>query len=1279
MLVRHDVRFDAYGAFAQDVALPQGEEDVTGTYRCRLVVDESGKRVQATQLIRCQVFRRDAFEASLRVEAEPVAPRSYRVELQATDYNGTPVAGGRAKVSFRSNVRPLDEAGQDPEGLRRETFTTRSSCLYHWERDLVLDAEGKANLSGHLDAYDNISWLEVNASIANDREEYVRLTERNIPLNPADFFMVVSGKRLYLRDARSPGNDEQHSILPREQKVQVIICAREQRRHRLPSGISYEVEEECELARHELTVPADCVQGTDLHALVQPFTAEKPHRAFRLIITGQDAAGRRIRMETPYYPQEWEREQRLLEPRGRSVCMTLGKPFEEDATLRAYISSQGRLRHTLVEARGGESSVLIPLQEEEYGQVSVTLVRCRRDAWGNCSDWSGIDATCRLPRPDKELTLTFTLPQGARPGQRVPLSGRVTDAEGRPARAAVTLFAVDAGMVSVHSYSLPELGTQFYLGRAPRFSLSRNRGSNAPCQPRFIPLPNVWSTAGADWGSASSPAAAHHRSVWPASLQTAALLSGPGCLSRMRMADILRVAQPDFRWAELIGKTSMVDDDESSTVFYSAAPAPVVPVKAARRVVGTGYAPGNEAGASGVVLSAEAEEEGECPAGYRARALARVDSLWDDELPNAARRPQPRLRTNFEPVALWLASLETAEDGSFCTDCTLPDTLTTYKVYAVALGAAGDSFGQATGEFLVNQELMLTAGTPFFMSCGDKMKLPLTITNNRETPGTWEVSLEGAGDVAPQRVELAGRGTATLFFEVEAREEGEHRLRWTARSAETADAVEGSFPVRYPAPLLREVHRLVLADGAAATQTATLLAPEVAQSTRGSLVLEYSTSPLIHLAGSIDFLLNYPYGCTEQRSSALMPWLFYKQLSPFCPHMAQTPADKVQELVERHIGLILARQQKDGGLSYWLTPRGECAESCPWASAYAGLVLTIAREQGFAVDAAALEKLQHYLNRQEWNKNDHLTQYAAARTCGRSGDINRILVRALRRELEAAEECGFRSMTADLEFIAGLRSNPGERHDALLRWLRSKGHDYRHHSSWRGGWTLIALSEYLRLEPPPATNASLRLNADALPVDNKPGRVSLKAGNGATLASLAPEIASAGSTVYVNLSVRAQPQQTEYPGVTEKGLQVTRLYETRGEDGLWKPATEFCVGDVVRVTLTCAKIADQLEYFVLEDYLPSNMEAINPDVPGQAAGLENGGRGNWSRWFDHREYLSDRVRGFCTRWWGRDVVNMSYYARVKRAGECTAPPAEAQLMYEPQTYGLSPNLRVRSK
>lgn len=68
----------------------------------------------------------------------------------------------------------------------------------------------------------------------------------------------------------------------------------------------------------------------------------------------------------------------------------------------------------------------------------------------------------------------------------------------------------------------------------------------------------------------------------------------------------------------------------------------------------------------------------------------------------------------------------------------------------------------------------------------------------------------------------------------------------------------------------------------------------------------------------------------------------------------------------------------------------------------------------------------------------------------------------------------------------------------------------------------------------------------------------------------------------------------------------------------------FVVGDVIGVSIVCTSREEREQnYLALEDYLPACMEAINPAIPNQSAGLQ--------ALFDHREYHADRVRGFCTR------------------------------------------------
>ncbi len=1283
-----ELAIDAFGAFAADVSLPAGEEDVTGRYRCRVQVEENGKSVEEQLALPCEVFRRDAFRVKMDLDVDPVAPRQYKVTLQATDYNGSPLAGGKVELELSSTAPLRDEAGNKPEGLKESERYGFSSEL---EQELVLDAEGRASVSGCFGRYEEREILNATASVSNDREEYMQVPRQYATFSPADVEMGVNeNKRLVLWHARRVG--EEGRVLDREQVVELTVFGREEKRHELPCGIWYEEKVESELGRHRIVVPANCREGVEL----RPWVELRPDEWRKLTFCARDPQGRLVREQYEHHGYRVERLSRLsLEPEGGQVRLSCHEAFPISGKLHAFIGSQSKCRHALVEVPAGAKEALIPLTEAEYGVVSVTLVGCEKDAWGTCTKWNTVSASCERPRPDKALAVEFSLPAGARPGDTVTLSGKVLGADGKPVKAAVTLFAVDAGMMSVRYYELPELAMRFYRGMAHGFSLAEQE--LRPCELHCLTLPNVWTSESVSWYEEQREA--RSRSLIPAGMMVGSWGRHElGGLFRSGMSDAVRFARSGFRWGDLL--------DWGAQMQCEAAPAamPVTVQKAAKsygtraskeRAITNGLFAGGLRSGSGALMEDSLEdcmkgcmedcmEEGEALSAYSSGSL-------DDEGDEgggmglsyrahalAEQAPLPRLRSNFEPVALWLASLETAEDGSFTAECRLPDTLTTYKVYALALGADGGSFGRAESEFVVNQELMLTAGTPFFMSCGDKLLLPLTVTNNRQQAGEWEVTLEGAGQTQSQRIQLEGRRSGTLYFEVTAGEEGECVLRWTARSADGADAVEGKFPVRYPAPLLKEAHRLVLTEGAEAVQTAALLAEEVASATRGELELSYSTSPLIHLSGSVDFLLAYPYGCTEQRSSALLPWIYYEHLAPFCPQMAMSSAEEARKFVNTTIEQLLARQQEDGGLSYWAAGRDERSSSCAWASAYAALVFTLAEEQGFEVPGDAMKKLRDYLGRHNWHQHGYLTQYAVARACGRSGEVNRILVRALKKELEDAGQYSFERNTVDLEFMATCRSKPGERHEALLSWLRSKGRDYRHRTSWSGGWTLIALAEYLRLEPKAAGAGSLWVNGQEQAAAGKPGYLRFKPAAGQSLRELAPELRGGQGSCYVCLRVKAQPEQTEYPGVTEKGLQVTRVYEVQDEKGQWREAREFAVGDIVRVTLTCAKIADELEYFVLEDYLPACMEAINPNVPSQAVGLEDGGWGVWSRWFDHKEYLADRVRGFCTRWCGRDLVNMSYYARVKRAGESTAAPASAQLMYEPQTYGLSPNARLRA-
>ena len=1158
MLEKRKVSLGEFGAFEMSFSLPEGEDDVTGYYALQV---ESGKfRQRGT--VNCQVFRRDAFKVNMELELEPVAPSHYTVRVAAQDYSGVPLAGAACSLNIGGQSRTLE-----------------------------LDAAGKAEITGEVtEEMRKAHGLFVRGSVSNDREEYVQVPPVHKPIYPADFYMAVQGGRLQLMDSHGSG------VLKREQVVELKLVRTARDPEVGANGLGTMQSREQVLWSGSLTVPADCQTGQEMPLeLLQKYSGAEAWK-----LSGRDAAGRETTLSCPIWRFQPDSPDPGLQVEHKDGELVLQADLPRAVKSHLFIGCGQKLRHQVLPVVAGPQTLRVPLQPGEEGNVCATLVLPGRSA-----DEAPIviSEQCYVPVARYHLGVELQLPQQVcRPAETVSLSGQVL-ADGKPAEAEVTLYAVDAGMLSVGRYTIPDPESYFCRGgAAPGFSL-------------------------------------HYSYARP----------------RRGKAEIHLTPMPGFWQGDIVGEGCNLYRDEPPSVIVSAAGAPVQGryyKRAARKnaLMAVDREMSEEVGFGGNL--------GACGGGLGAPAAMVAGA-------GAEQAALPRLRTDFAPVALWKGALRTDAEGWFSAQVTLPDTLTTYRVFAVALDKSGKRFGSASGEFTVAQPVMLTPGTPLFMSLGDTLRLPLSIVNNTDEPGTWRVTLEGAD--APQEITLAARQSATLYFDFTATAEGGQKLRWMAQGKPGSDAVQGEFTVRFPAPVLKEVHRLALSPGSAAVALGSLMGSEVAAASRGQMQLVASANPLLHLAGAADFLLAYPYGCTEQRASALIPWLLYQHLAPFCPLMAQTPAEEVKETVEEMVREILSRQCQDGGLSYW----GGRRESCLWASAHAAYVLKLAQEQGYNVPQEQLDELIHYLSKADDEKLSVLARFCIARVRGRSG--------AMMDALREAPLPGSwaRETRASMQFMLAMLENPAGADAAFRKWMRTAGRDYRHGSTQTHAWSLLALAEYIKLCQKAGGEAVLVLHDGAeLQLGMGATEVPLPWQPGQEMKALPTTLAAKQGTVYATLSLRALPRTSDYPGVTERGLQVTRLYETKGADGIWRPATCFKVGDVVRVTLTCAKVAPELKYLVLEDYLPACMEAINPAVPEQAAGLESL---EWSYWFDHREYLADRVRGFCTRWEGRDLLNMRYYARVKRAGTSTAPPAQAQLMYEPQVYGLSPNARITSE
>jgi len=157
---------------------------------------------------------------------------------------------------------------------------------------------------------------------------------------------------------------------------------------------------------------------------------------------------------------------------------------------------------------------------------------------------------------------------------------------------------------------------------------------------------------------------------------------------------------------------------------------------------------------------------------------------------------------------------------------------------------------------------------------------------------------------------------------------------------------------------------------------------------------------------------------------------------------------------------------------------------------------------------------------------------------------------------------------------------------------------------------------------------------------------------------------------------------------SEQGFSVTRTYEavkdnrdvSRDADGTW----HIKAGAEVRVRLQM--VANSRRYHVaLVDPLPAGLEPLNPalavtgSLPKDPLKAQPTGRGRYwwwfSTWFQHQNLRDERVEAFTTLLW-EGVHPYTYVARATTPGVFVVPPAKAEEMYHPETFGRSGSDRV---
>lgn len=169
--------------------------------------------------------------------------------------------------------------------------------------------------------------------------------------------------------------------------------------------------------------------------------------------------------------------------------------------------------------------------------------------------------------------------------------------------------------------------------------------------------------------------------------------------------------------------------------------------------------------------------------------------------------------------------------------------------------------------------------------------------------------------------------------------------------------------------------------------------------------------------------------------------------------------------------------------------------------------------------------------------------------------------------------------------------------------------------------------------------------------------------------------------LYYRLGLRYAPQDLSLDPA-DHGFAVERVYEAvddpadvrRDEDGVW----HIRAGARVRIKLTMAAPSRRV-HVALADPLPAGLEILNPDLAVTANLPEEPDRNRrrwwWGSWYQHQNLRDERAEAFASFLWA-GVYEYSYMARATTPGAFVAPPAKAEEMYAPETFGRTGTDRV---
>ncbi|MCD9186257.1 MAG: MG2 domain-containing protein [Pyrinomonadaceae bacterium] len=316
-----------------------------------------------------------------------------------------------------------------------------------------------------------------------------------------------------------------------------------------------------------------------------------------------------------------------------------------------------------------------------------------------------------------------------------------------------------------------------------------------------------------------------------------------------------------------------------------------------------------------------------------------------------------KLRTNFNALAVFAPSVKTDVKGDAAVDLNLPDNLTRYRITAIA--ANEKQFGKGESNLTAHLPLMVRASAPRFMNLGDAAELPVVLQNQGDSPMTVDVAIRAVNanltDGNGRKITIPANDRAEIRFPVKPGKTGNALFQIGAVSGNFADAAEFAFPVYTPATTEAFSTYGTTDENGVIFQPVS--APKNVLPNYGGLEISTSSTQLQELTDAFIYLQNYPFECSEQRSSRVLSVAALRDVLGAFQAKDLPSKEAIEAKMQADIAELKKLQHKDGGFSFWRSDD----ESIPYVTVHVAHALARLRLKNYEVPNEMLEKLRDYL------------------------------------------------------------------------------------------------------------------------------------------------------------------------------------------------------------------------------------------------------------------------------------------------------------------------------